>query len=59
MIEMQVVCIEHGYVHQTVQVGDVQLLALKLDEFVPAQFLKRAIDVNRGQASCIRDIDLG
>jgi hypothetical protein len=58
MLEMKIVGIEHRHVFQALQIENVQLPPLKFDQSVTPQFLKRPIDVNRGQPGRIRQIVL-
>src|SRR5438128_2207427 len=59
MVEVQIVRVEHGCVHQAIQIEDVKLFALQLDQAVAAKLLKRPVHVDSGQSRSIGKIVLG
>ena len=59
MVEVQVIGVEHGDVHQSGHVEDLQLFSFELDQSVTPQFLERAINVHGRQPGRIREIVLG
>ncbi len=59
MVEVQIISVEHRSIDQPLQIEDMKLLALQLDHPVAPKFLKRPVDVDRGQSGRVGEVVLG
>ena len=56
---MQIIGIEAGNASSALKVRNGQPPAVQLDQTVAAQLLQRAVDVDRGEARRVGEVDLG